>query len=270
MADSDCRLSKWSAWSPCSVTCSEGYRERTRYLLSPNSDVPMNPKCKRISLSQKVPCVGELGPDCRISIMDAKRVCIVQRDSGPCRSNHTRYYYDSENRKCLPFAYGGCRGNRNNFDSIDKCDKVCGFLGHENASMIPILDTTETAKSDSSEETIAAVVQRLKAAGLGERKAEQQDDTYDLDNESNNLILGSSRPSISFLREIDEEPEFETDEDPKIDCVVSPWTQWTPCSVSCGRGTMTRTRDVLVEPKYGGKQCPRRLKRRKPCYMPRC
>ncbi|CAI9538143.1 unnamed protein product [Staurois parvus] len=38
----------------------------------------------------------------------------------------TRWYYDVTERKCVPFIYGGCGGNRNNFDSEEYCLAVCG------------------------------------------------------------------------------------------------------------------------------------------------
>jgi len=31
-----------------------------------------------------------------------------------------------------------------------------------------------------------------------------------------------------------------------VDCVVSRWSQWSPCSVSCGRGIKTKTRTIQV------------------------
>uniref|UniRef100_A0A6I8P9R6 Complement component C9 n=1 Tax=Ornithorhynchus anatinus TaxID=9258 RepID=A0A6I8P9R6_ORNAN len=44
------------------------------------------------------------------------------------------------------------------------------------------------------------------------------------------------------------------------DCVLSEWTQWTPCPQACvgksGEGMQSRTRAVLAPPGDGGKPCP--------------
>jgi len=37
-----------------------------------------------------------------------------------------RYHWDPNQRKCLPFTYGGCRGNKNNFISESDCISQCG------------------------------------------------------------------------------------------------------------------------------------------------
>lgn len=41
-----------------------------------------------------------------------------------------------------------------------------------------------------------------------------------------------------------------------INCAVSEWTAWTPCSVVCGGGTQSRTRTVVEAPFNGGSACP--------------
>lgn len=37
-----------------------------------------------------------------------------------------------------------------------------------------------------------------------------------------------------------------------VDCIMSPWTAWSACSVSCGLGSLFRQRDILREAIPGG------------------
>lgn len=45
--------------------------------------------------------------------------------TGPCRAVMPRWYFDLSKGKCVRFIYGGCGGNRNNFESEDYCLAVC-------------------------------------------------------------------------------------------------------------------------------------------------
>lgn len=40
----------------------------------------------------------------------------------------SRWYFDVTEGKCAPFFYGGCGGNRNNFDTEEYCMAVCGSV----------------------------------------------------------------------------------------------------------------------------------------------
>ncbi|KAI4886500.1 hypothetical protein NFI96_024866 [Prochilodus magdalenae] len=42
---------------------------------------------------------------------------------GPCRASMPRFYY--KNGACQKFSYGGCKGNKNNYDSEEECMKTC-------------------------------------------------------------------------------------------------------------------------------------------------
>uniref|UniRef100_A0A3B1K1Z6 Spondin-like TSP1 domain-containing protein n=1 Tax=Astyanax mexicanus TaxID=7994 RepID=A0A3B1K1Z6_ASTMX len=41
-----------------------------------------------------------------------------------------------------------------------------------------------------------------------------------------------------------------------LDCVVSAFSNWSPCSRTCGPALQQRTRHVLAPPLYGGVECP--------------
>ncbi len=58
-------------------------------------------------------------------IADAS-VCDLPVKSGFCTRYFPRYYYDSKVGKCLKFIYGGCGGNKNNFETEEECKRTCG------------------------------------------------------------------------------------------------------------------------------------------------
>ena len=42
---------------------------------------------------------------------------------------------------------------------------------------------------------------------------------------------------------------------PPVDCAMSAWSAWSPCSTGCGVGNTTRVRTITTTPKFGGAQC---------------
>ncbi|XP_041426379.1 amyloid beta (A4) precursor-like protein 2 S homeolog isoform X3 [Xenopus laevis] len=61
-------------------------------------------------------------------ITDVKSVCSQEAVTGPCRAMMPRWYFDLGQKKCVRFIYGGCGGNRNNFESADYCMAVCKVM----------------------------------------------------------------------------------------------------------------------------------------------
>ncbi|XP_063799707.1 amyloid beta precursor like protein 2 isoform X2 [Pseudophryne corroboree] len=56
---------------------------------------------------------------------DVKAVCSQEAITGPCRAMFMRWHFNAPLKKCVRFVYGGCGGNRNNFESEEYCMAVC-------------------------------------------------------------------------------------------------------------------------------------------------
>ncbi|XP_008399922.1 amyloid beta (A4) precursor protein b isoform X1 [Poecilia reticulata] len=54
-----------------------------------------------------------------------RAVCWARADSGPCHAMLERWYFVPKKGRCAPFLFGGCGGNRNNFNSEEYCLAVC-------------------------------------------------------------------------------------------------------------------------------------------------
>ncbi|XP_016318759.1 amyloid beta precursor like protein 2 isoform X4 [Sinocyclocheilus anshuiensis] len=62
------------------------------------------------------------------TLQELEAACSLEAETGPCRASMPRWHFDMQQRKCVRFIYGGCAGNRNNFDSEEYCMAVCKRL----------------------------------------------------------------------------------------------------------------------------------------------
>ncbi|KFV71916.1 Amyloid-like 2, partial [Dryobates pubescens] len=82
---------------------------------------------------------------------DMKSVCSQEAMTGPCRAVMPRWYFDANKRKCIRFIYGGCGGNRNNFESEEYCMAVCKKMSEKGmgGSRTPSCKSPQGRKADS-------------------------------------------------------------------------------------------------------------------------
>lgn len=202
--DPACKVTDWSDWSPCSASCGKGVKLRTRLLMV---DPSKQQECSsRMELVQQRPCLDQA--DCTFDMATAKVVCMEEPNAGPCRGYFQRWAFVPQKLMCVPFVYGGCRGNRNNFLTAEECNNTCGIV-RAILSGQP-LNTTDVQVAPIS-------------------------------------------PAL-----------------PPVHCVVSGWSPWTPCSVSCGTGRVTSFRTIQQEARNGGNPCPKKLQRRSRCQLAPC
>ncbi|KAJ7393360.1 Nidogen 1 [Desmophyllum pertusum] len=66
---------------------------------------------------------NKLRSDSLASMLPAE--CYLPKETGPCRAYIIRYFYNKTTERCERFVYGGCHGNKNNFESYKECISYC-------------------------------------------------------------------------------------------------------------------------------------------------
>ncbi|XP_030614800.1 tissue factor pathway inhibitor a isoform X2 [Archocentrus centrarchus] len=52
-------------------------------------------------------------------------LCALKDEAGPCRAIKDRYFFNVNSGRCELFEYGGCGGNKNNFETLEECEETC-------------------------------------------------------------------------------------------------------------------------------------------------
>lgn len=301
--DPACQTTDWSDWSPCSSKCGSGYQRRTRFYTIPfvpnrSCDVRLydkqdcygqDPTCSgydsysyntavdeyekstnQVVQSNKIHHTVESLQDYDLSISpDAPEICNAPVDPGTCHSHSVRWYFDVDTASCLTFSYTGCFGNRNNFASKEKCEATCL---QSQPSSNDYLNNPEPQDSQPY---------------WSNSGSSMYDSTYQSQPDDNNdwgdmTVLSQIRDPILVNPPSNPPPEPDeyVDEDLpmrplhpmdiEVDCQVSAWSTWSPCSESCGSGWQSKSREILIHPSHGGKTCPKKMSRRKKCRSMPC
>lgn len=230
--DPQCSVAQWTDWSPCSVSCGHGYNIRTRVFTL--SFVP-NRVCEGVRLTEKRDCRL---PSCWNSID-------YYDDVQPSFARQDNILMDSD-----PITIEV-------MEDLEPKEPFCKEDPDPGRCRMEISRWYYNHKEENCQE--------FKYSGCGGNRnsfvtlqACMETCRYD----RTDSVFKDLMP-MSLVRE-------DYIEDPPVPCQVSDWSDWSDCSESCGRGWLTRTREIITQPQNGGRECPRKLVKRKKCRGDAC
>ncbi|OXB57602.1 hypothetical protein ASZ78_010564 [Callipepla squamata] len=57
--------------------------------------------------------------------------CYLPSVCGNCKALFIRFFYNVSSQQCEEFIYGGCGGNRNNFETMRECSQACSHVSSQ-------------------------------------------------------------------------------------------------------------------------------------------
>lgn len=226
-------------------------------------------------------------PDCRKALMlkNFTAICSLPMNRGPCRGDFERWHYSSSMRKCIPFRYGGCRGNENRFDSEDECRQTCADYMDNIDATFNVIDRGEVTHVSDMDLKRLMMKKQMMSPNL----------TPQLDGTDVNFSMKKKRKMMKKARLMEKEKRRERKRQMRerkrrmkaekmrmrkanmtnsigdaVDCMVTDWTPWEECTEKCGKQYITRTRMIKRASENGGKRCPKKLTRKRKCKLPKC
>ncbi|XP_072900937.1 amyloid beta (A4) precursor protein a isoform X1 [Hemitrygon akajei] len=139
-----------------------------------------------------------------------REVCSEQAETGPCRAMMPRWYFDVSEGKCAQFIYGGCGGNRNNFDSEEYCLSVCNSVIPTTAASTP--DAVDKYLETPGDENEHAYFQKAKErleAKHRERMSKIMREWEEAERQAKNLPKADKKAVIQRFQEMVESLEQE-------------------------------------------------------------
>ncbi|KAF1525131.1 Eppin, partial [Eudyptes chrysocome] len=67
-------------------------------------------------------CPSKCGYTCQEPVLD---FCYLPSVCGSCKALFRRFFFNASSQQCEEFIYGGCGGNRNNFETEGECSQAC-------------------------------------------------------------------------------------------------------------------------------------------------
>uniref|UniRef100_A0A8C1GQ54 Amyloid-beta A4 protein n=1 Tax=Cyprinus carpio TaxID=7962 RepID=A0A8C1GQ54_CYPCA len=130
-------------------------------------------------------------------------VCWAPPRSGPCHAKISRWYFVAQTGRCTPFMFGGCGGNRNNFESEEYCMAVCSssVLPTMAPSPADAVDRYLEAPGDMNEHTRFQKAKESLEAKHREKMSEVMREWEEAERQAKNLPRADKKTIIQRFQE---------------------------------------------------------------------
>ncbi|XP_036334470.1 spondin-1-like [Rhagoletis pomonella] len=265
-----CKTTPWSVWSECSASCGIGITMRTRTFLNHLG----RKRCPHITIVEKQKCMR---PDCtfeEVELPDPMCPTTQWSDWSPCTATCGRGV--TIRTRLLLLENGAVK---------DNCTKRME-LNQQKECTVPQECTInmEMAKEicvESYDSGPCRGVYKRYAYNMEYGRCESFTYGGCRGNRNNFLTESDCLNTCSMLRtaaftnsrapsRLSYPEAYQAADYGAVDCVMSEWSNWSQCSVSCGTGYSNRSRYVITEPKNGGQPCPKRKVKVRRCIMADC
>uniref|UniRef100_A0A7N6A7S3 Amyloid-beta A4 protein n=1 Tax=Anabas testudineus TaxID=64144 RepID=A0A7N6A7S3_ANATE len=131
-----------------------------------------------------------------------RAVCWARAESGPCHDMLERWFFVPEKGRCAPFLFGGCGGNRNNFESEEYCLAVCSSSLPTMAPSPPdAVDRYLESPGDDSEHTDFQKAKESLEAKHREKMSQVMREWEEAERQAKNLPRADKKAVIQHFQE---------------------------------------------------------------------
>ncbi|KAE8595015.1 hypothetical protein XENTR_v10015432 [Xenopus tropicalis] len=269
----------WTEWSTCSVSCGGGHRHRSRMCSQEEPDgVPCGSETKEVEECNTLPCPAdcelsewsewsECSASCGGGISERKRMVLVLGDlsGNPCPAP-LLLHRSCNSHNCTP----ECPGDQVYSDCANVCPQTCADLRPgtecvnetcEPGCSCPVGQVLLNGTCISPENCTCSLQPTASMPWAANLTLEETMKEY----KAGTAIYHQCNSCVCHMGAFSC-----TQDNCNVDCQWSDWSEWSPCTVTCGTGVQISLRHQVQQRLYEGLECSGPSTRQRPCVQADC